>query len=341
FRTDPLFPRHYELFWDMDFYMRGDGERASSEGALYLTNIQQFYDRASRKKDQEPDAMTAVLGPKPTGQLSEPEDFQSRIVQRRGKLVVLNDEAHHTHEEDSEWNNTIYKFHDGIPLASQLDFSATPRYSKGALFPWTISDYPLKQAIVDGIVKRPLKGISKIKEAPSKIASTRYAGFLTAGVERWKEYQKELTPLGKKPVLFVMMNNTDEADEVGSWLRDRYPEHFQGEKLLIIHTDTKGNISEKDLEEARKIARNVDSDNSPVNAIVSVLMLREGWDVQNVTVVVGLRPYTAKANILPEQTIGRGLRLMFGLNSGYTERVDIIGNEAFLDFVDDLEKLED
>jgi type III restriction enzyme len=72
-------------------------------------------------------------------------------------------------------------------------------------------------------------------------------------------------------------------------------------------------------------------------------MLREGWDVQNVTVVVGLRPYSAKANILPEQTIGRGLRLMFrneGL-SGFTERVDIIGNQAFLSFVDDLEQLEE
>jgi len=71
-------------------------------------------------------------------------------------------------------------------------------------------------------------------------------------------------------------------------------------------------------------------------------MLREGWDVQNVTVVVGLRPYTAKANILPEQAIGRGLRLMFREDtSGYTERVDIIGNKKFLDFVDDLEKLEE
>src|SRR5260370_24035463 len=67
-----------------------------------------------------------------------------------------------------------------------------------------------------------------------------------------------------------------------------------------------------------------------------------GWDVQNVTVGVGLRPYTAKANILPEQTIGRGLRLMFrDLPNAYTERVDIIGNKAFLDFVDDLEKLEE
>jgi len=70
-------------------------------------------------------------------------------------------------------------------------------------------------------------------------------------------------------------------------------------------------------------------------------MLREGWDVQNVTVVVGLRPYTSKANILPEQTIGRGLRLMFRNNTSYVERVDIIGNGAFLDFVEDLEKLED
>jgi type III restriction enzyme len=75
---------------------------------------------------------------------------------------------------------------------------------------------------------------------------------------------------------------------------------------------------------------------------VSVLMLREGWDVRNVTVVVGLRPYSAKANILPEQAIGRGLRLMFrDIGSDYTERVDIIGNKKFLDFVDDLEKLEE
>jgi type III restriction enzyme len=71
-------------------------------------------------------------------------------------------------------------------------------------------------------------------------------------------------------------------------------------------------------------------------------MLREGWDVQNVTVVVGLRPYTSKANILPEQTIGRGLRLMFrDLASDYVERVDVIGNKPFIQFVEQLEKDED
>jgi len=51
-----------------------------------------------------------------------------------------------------------------------------------------------------------------------------------------------------------------------------------------------------------------------------------------VTVIVGLRPYTSKANILPEQTIGRGLRLMFrGMERGsYVERVDVIGNKGFI-----------
>jgi len=70
-------------------------------------------------------------------------------------------------------------------------------------------------------------------------------------------------------------------------------------------------------------------------------MLREGWDVQSVTVIVGLRPYTSKANILPEQTVGRGLRLMFRGGSRYTERVDVIGNNTFIKFVEQLERDEE
>lgn len=139
-----------------------------------------------------------------------------------------------------------------------------------------------------------------------------------------------------------MLNKTEEADDVGDWLRVQYPNEFGGDKLLIIHTDRSGDVSKRDLERARAVAREVDLDTSPDNCIVSVLMLREGWDVQNVTVIVGLRPYTAKANILPEQTVGRGLRLMFrdqGL--GYTERVDVIGNKAFIDFVEQLEREEE
>ena len=141
----------------------------------------------------------------------------------------------------------------------------------------------------------------------------RYQAYLTAGVERWREYRDQLAPLGKKPILFVMMNSTAEADDVGDWLRDEVPRGVRRRQdCSIIHTDRSGEVSQEGSRHRRgRSPGEVDDGSSPVNAIVSVLMLREGWDVQNVTVIVGLRPYTAKANILPEQTIGRGLRLMF------------------------------
>src|SRR5579883_3466254 len=221
----------------------------------------------------------------------------------------------------------------------------TPRRATGLFRHAALSkrrNFPLNQAIVDGIVKRPVKGIARIQEAKSDHASVRYRAFLTAGVERWREYRSQLAPLKKKPILFLMLNSTEEADDVADWLRTNYPGEFGKDHTQVIHTKNNGEIKESDLDQARKAVREVDAGDSPIHAIVSVLMLREGWDVQNVTVVVGLRPYTAKANILPEQAIGRGLRLMFRDNpSGYTERVDIIGNKTFLAFVDDLEKLEE
>lgn len=205
--------------------MRGESERGSSLGALYLTNVQQLYERQPTEGD-EPEALTAVLGPKPPAQTSGIEDFDKHIADRGGPVIVLNDEAHHTHDEESEWNKVIRGLHVEVSggLAAQLDFTATPRHSKGQLFSWTVYDYPLKQAIIDNVVKRPLKGIAQgITEQRSDIASTRYQAYLAAGVERWKEYREQLAPLGKKPVLFVMMNDTAEADDVGDWLRKKYP----------------------------------------------------------------------------------------------------------------------
>jgi type III restriction enzyme len=344
FRADPIIPPELEIFWrDFQCYMRGESERASSLGALYLTNVQQFYERPDND-DDEPDELTGVLGHKPPTQQLSVEDFRSRIVSRGGPIVVLNDEAHHTHDEEGEWNKMVRGMHSAVAggLAAQLDFTATPRHTKGQLFSWTVFDYPLKQAIIDNVVKRPLKGIAKgIAEQRSDIASTRYQAYLAAGVERWKEYREQLNPLGKKPVLFVMMNDTAEADEVGDWLQKKYPSEFGGDKLLVIHTDRSGEVSKKDLETARKVSREVDDERSPINCIVSVLMLREGWDVQNVTVIVGLRPYTSRANILPEQTVGRGLRLMFRGSKSYIERVDVIGNKTFIEFVEQLEREEE
>ncbi len=135
FRSDPVVPPEMKIYWyDFQCYMRGEGERASSLGALYLTNVQQFYERQNVGRD-EPEELTAVLGPKPPAQTSGIEDFDKRIIDRGGPVVVVNDEAHHTHDEDSEWNKIIRTLHATAPggLAAQLDFTATPRHSKGQL----------------------------------------------------------------------------------------------------------------------------------------------------------------------------------------------------------------
>ena len=129
------------------------------------------------------------------------------------------------------------RLHAKTPLTAQLDFSATPRFTKtGTIFPWTVSDYPLKQAIVENVVKRPVKGVAKIPEPKSDFASVRYRGYLTAAVERWKEYRDQLGPLRTKPVLFVMMNSTDDADDVAEWLAKAYPAEFGERQMQTIHT---------------------------------------------------------------------------------------------------------
>jgi len=155
-------------------------------------------------------------------------------------------------------------------LVTQLDFSATPRYQKGDLFTWTVYDYPLKQEIIDGVVKRPMKGImAGLDETLSDVASVKYQGYITAGVERWREYREQLKPLGKKPVLSIMLNSTAEADDVGDYLRVKYPAEFgatdSGDaQLLVIHTDRSGEVSKKDLNAARDVARRLDEGDSPV-----------------------------------------------------------------------------
>ena len=343
FKTDPVVPPEFADDWDLECYVRGEGDRGTPHGALFLTNIQQLYER---QPPSGSNPLQELLGPRMAGAMLESESFAGRILRLGGPIMFLNDEAHHTHDEESEWNGVLRQIATKVSkgVAAQLDFSATPRYGEGGLFTWTVFDYPLRDAIADGIVKRPVKGITReASEAKTPVASRRYAAYLTAGIERWKEYWHQLARLKKRPILFVMLANTKEADDVGEYLRTHYPAEFGGEKLQVIHTDRAGEVSDLDLQRARDTIRRVDDPSNPVNAIVSVLMLREGWDVRNVTVVVGLRPYTAKANILPEQTIGRGLRLMFreaSVAEGFVERVDIIGNRAFIDFVDALDKKE-
>ncbi len=160
-------------------------------------------------------------------------------------------------------------------------------------------------------------------------------------MEEWRKVYAEHEKLGKKAVLFIMTDDTKNCDDVSDYLVTTYPEFKDA--VLTIHTNNNGEISESDskkskeeLELLRKESNQIDSWQSPYKVIVSVLMLKEGWDVRNVTTIVGLRAYAAKSDILPEQTLGRGLRRMY-LGADATEYVSVVGTDAFMNFVSSIQ----
>ena len=343
FQEWDLIPSEWKHDWNgMTYIMRGETRKSSTEGTLYLTNIHQLYESRNRKDEQDP--VNRLLGPKPKDDTGSWEVEILERIQKHKDLMIINDEAHHIHETELEWYKTILKLHEnlktkyGSRLSLQLDFSATPKDQNGTFFPWIICDYPLAQAIEDRIVKSPLIVHQVEKGDPDKYsqASVAYADWINIAISRWQEHSKAYGKVGCKPVLFIMAENTRDADDIYTYLKSQA--EFKGEdQVLLIHTDKIGEVSKKDLDEAREVARSIDSPDNKTKAIVSVLMLREGWDVKNVSVILGLRPFSAKANILPEQAVGRGLRLMRNIGPDYIQILEIIGTDKFEEFVKGLE----
>ncbi len=333
FRTDPLLPPEWHRDFGFHVCLRGDPVPMQAAGVLLLTNVQQLYERRAA---QPANPVTALLGPNPP---SDPNPVEPPLLQvaARGRVIVVNDEAHHLHDEVKgetgeplQAIRSIQRLHElaGDGVAAQLDFSATPRNNQGRIFAETVVDYPLAQAIEDGIVKRPIIGelSGDAPEAVSDDAAIRYRQRIGAGVAKWREYRDVLAPAGQKPLMFVMAEDTKSADQVANYLGKI--SDLAG-KVLTIHTNLRGEIKVGELEQARAAARQVDGDDSPYSAIVSVLMLREGWDVRNVSVIVPLRALSSKNAILPEQTLGRGLRRMTPPGSGVDETMVVIEHKAF------------
>jgi len=338
-----LIPSDWKHDWNnMTYIMRGESRKSSTEGTLYLTNIHQIYQGKDKEPDMDP--VNRLLGPKPKDATGSWEENILDRIQRHKELLIINDEAHHVHDTDLEWYKTILKLHNnlkekyGTKLSLQLDFSATPKDQNGTFFSWITCDYPLAQAIEDRIVKAPLIVHQTEKGDPDKYskASVAFADWINIAISRWQEHYKAYTKVGSKPVLFIMAENTRDADDIYDSLKSKV--EFKGEnQVLLIHTDKTGEISKKGLDEAREVARSIDLPTNRTRAIVSVLMLREGWDVKNVSVILGLRPFSAKANILPEQAVGRGLRLMKNIGPDYIQILEIIGTDKFEEFVKGLE----
>jgi len=360
FFNDPILPsngyqgRNWRDDFQITLHIQDDVRIVRDTGNLFLTNIHRVFLGEVRDPSLEDDDLRDYFlnpfGEKPSGNTTDSKTDLGEIIRDLDELAIFNDEAHHIHNPKMAWFKSIQDIHHRMlqkdrRLAIQVDVTATPRHDNGAIFVQTVADYPLVEAIHQNVVKHPIlpdaASRAKLCERKSSIFTEKYDDYLKLGIEEWKKSYAEHQALGKKAVLFVMVDDTRNCDEVGAYLEKICPE-LQG-AVLVIHTKNNGEISEtasgkskEELEKLRKASNEIDTWKSPCKAIVSVLMLKEGWDVRNVTVVVGLRAFSAASDILPEQTIGRGLRRMY-FGTDTRETVSVMGTPAFMEFVESIQ----
>ncbi len=309
---------------------------------VFITNWQQF--RLKSSASNLWDKFTgADVEEMPRGEIIA--DFLSEYPD----LVIMNDEAHHVHGKKSatgdelvwrQFMNVLYnrlteshKDERGIFL--QIDFSATPFYGsaeKREYFPHIIYDYDLLNAMQDMLVKQlfleqrqAIAGESleeldfraerhepegSHKRGEIKALSAGQKLLLDIGRKKLEQLTVEFRKNGinKKPVMMVLCEDTVVADktvEHFARLTDEIGHYYDKGKVLVIHSD----LPDKELENTRKDLDRIDIDDDPLRVVISVLMLREGFDKNNICVTVVLR--ATEADLLLEQIVGRGLRLMF------------------------------
>jgi type III restriction enzyme len=252
-------------------------------------------------------------------------------------LLVFNDEAHHIHELRSEGEVTEVEWQKSLRTIAekkgsrfvQVDFSATPynqvgagRHAKAVYFPHIITDFDLKAAMKQGLVKslvldkrRELGALPNEElqfkadrdELGNPILSEGQRIMVRAGLAKLLKLEKEFATIdpAKHPKMLVVCEDTSVTPLVEDFLKSQ---GLSGDEILRVDSNRKGELPEAEWAELREKLFDMDEHPRP-RAVISVLMLREGFDVNNICVIVPLR--TTGAKILLEQTVGRGLRLMW------------------------------
>lgn len=295
-------------------------------------------------------------------------------------LMVFNDEAHHIHDlkkggetSEVEWQKSLTRIAAGKGRRFvQVDFSATPYNERGGgrgkerdkvWFPHIVVDFDLKQAMRAGLVKSlvldrrkeigalPLEFRADRDEAGTPVLSEGQRVMLRAGLQKLRRLEVDFAAIdpARPPKMLVVCEDTAVTPLVARFLQD---EGLHEDDVLTVDSGKKAELGEKEWAPLRQRLFDVDRHATP-RVIVSVLMLREGFDVSNICVIVPLR--ASNAQILLEQTIGRGLRLMWredeyaDLKRDNRERIDrgveptslidilsIVEHPAFQTFYEDL-----
>lgn len=187
--------------------------------------------------------------------------------------------------------------------------------------------YPLAAAIADRYVKAPvIVGRRDDRTDPeTKLTDgVRLLELKATAVENLAKHRPDLPEV--HPVMLVVAQTIDDAEDYGRILRSTdFMSGRYADSVLVVHSDAP--------DDALAALEEVEDPASPVRVIISVGMLKEGWDVANVYVIASMR--ASISEILTEQTLGRGLRLPFGeyTEIEFLDTLEVLAHERYEDLL--------
>ena len=223
-----------------------------------------------------------------------------------------------------------------------LELTATPQVQRGQRYiPFSnvIYAYPLSRALEDGYVKQPAVATRQNFASQNYDAHALERLKLEDGVRLHEDtklslevYAAETGRPVVKPFMLVVARDTTHAEAIVAMIEadDFFDGHYQG-KVITVHSRTRG----EERDENVQLLLDVEKQDNPVEIVVHVDMLKEGWDVTNLYTIVPLR--AADSRTLVEQSIGRGLRLPYGRRTGVAavDRLTIVAHDRFQEIVDE------
>lgn len=230
-------------------------------------------------------------------------------------LVLIMDESHHYRAEKGA--QALNEMH---PLLG-LELTATPLVTKGnkqVPFKNVVYEYPLSKAIEDGYTRTPYavtrSDIDFYNFGDEQLDKMMLLDGITCHESTKRKLEVYAANHGKpvvKPFMLVVCKDTDHATWVEQFVKsDEFRSGAYRNKTIIVHSKQKGAETEANT----RLLLDVENPKNPVEIVIHVNMLKEGWDVNNLYTIVPLR--TAASKILREQMVGRGLRLPYGERTG-------------------------
>lgn len=242
-------------------------------------------------------------------------------------LVICMDEAHRYYAPASMKAINYLK-----PILG-LEFTATPKSTSNVIYA-----YDLARGAVEGYLKIPVvMGRSNIAGYnQNDIEEMKIRDGLALHEHRktlLREYCSNKNLEYVKPIVLIACKDTDHAKKISALLcSDNFLDGKYKGKVIEIHSKQTGDESEENI----RLLLSIENVSNPVEIVLHVYKLKEGWDVNNLFTIIPLN--AAKSDILAMQTIGRGLRLPFGEQTGNEEldTLDIVAHDHYRELVDEI-----